>query len=95
MSVIAVDVCFLPSSKVWIDIHPWQFDGPWKVCLITCQNSCLYLRPFLQSISSLDLGDAVKLSLWTSYIFHTVKILHPYVAMSPRVNDPILDHMDL
>jgi hypothetical protein len=27
--------------------------------------------------------------------FHTVKILHPYVALSARINGPILYHMDL
>lgn len=29
---IAVNACFLQSCEIWGNIHPWQFDGTWKVC---------------------------------------------------------------
>ncbi|AQK53108.1 Got1/Sft2-like vescicle transport protein family [Zea mays] len=28
---ILVNACLLQSSEIWGSIHPWQFDGPWKV----------------------------------------------------------------
>jgi hypothetical protein len=39
MFIIAVNDCLLQSSEIWGNIHPWQFDGPWKVCFTSCQRS--------------------------------------------------------
>jgi hypothetical protein len=52
MFIIAVNACLLQSSEIWGSIHPWQFDGPWKVCFASCQRSVqfIYLHPLLESI---------------------------------------------